>query len=81
LEPGQAAGQIAPAPGGDGVAIAVELGGDLEVGGLVPGGGPEDQPAAERQGLGSGPGSNQALELGALSAREGDRLREGEGHG
>jgi hypothetical protein len=51
-------GQIALAPGGDGVTIAVEFGGDLEVGRLVFGGGPEDQPAAERQGLGSRPGSN-----------------------
>jgi hypothetical protein len=73
-------GQIALAPGGDGVTIAAEFGGDLEVGRSVFGGGPEDQPAAERQGLGSRPGSNESLELGALSVREGDRLREWKGH-
>ena len=58
LEPRQAMGQIAVAPGGDGVTIAAGFGGDLEVGGPVFGGGPEDQPAAERQGLGSRPGAN-----------------------
>lgn len=58
------------APSGDGVAIAAEFGGDLEVGRLVLGGGPEDQPAAERQRLGSRPGSNQSLEFGAPSVRE-----------
>ena len=74
-------GQIALTPGGDGVPIAAEFGGDLEVGGLILSGGPEDQAAAEHQGLGGRAGSNQSLELGALSVREGDRLREGEGHG
>jgi hypothetical protein len=47
-EPREAPGQMAPAPSGDGVPIAAGFGGDLEVGGLVFGGGPEDQPAAER---------------------------------
>jgi hypothetical protein len=35
LEPHHTVGQIAASPGGDGVTITVELGGDLEVGGLV----------------------------------------------
>ena len=52
--------EIAVPPKRDGVAIAVELGGDLKVGGLVRVGGSEDQPASEDQGLRRGTGSNQA---------------------
>ena len=80
LEPRQTVGQIAVSPAPDGVAIAVELGGDWEVGGLVMVGGSEDQQAAEGQGLGCRTGSHQALELSALSFRQRDHLREGERH-
>src|SRR5258708_677637 len=44
--------EVALSPGPDGVPIAEELRGDLEVGGMIVGGGPQDDPAAEGQGLG-----------------------------
>lgn len=81
LEPRQTLGQIANSPAPDGVAITVELGGDLKVGGLVFVGRSEDQLAAEGQGLWCRTGSNQALELSVLSVRQRDRLREWERHG
>src|SRR5262249_26511349 len=80
LKPLQTVSQIAVSPGRDGVAIAVELSGDLEVGGLIFVGGSKDQAAAEGQGLGRGTGSNQALELGALGVRQRDRLCKGKRH-
>ena len=52
-----------------------------QVGGLLFVGGSEDQPAAEGQGLWCRTGSNQALELSALSVRQRDRLREWKRHG
>jgi len=80
LKPLQTVSQVAVSPGGDGVAIAVELGGDLEVGGSVFVGGSKDQATAEGQGLGCGTGSNQPREFSALGVRQSDRLREWERH-
>jgi hypothetical protein len=51
------------------VAITVELGSDLKVGGMVPVGGAKNQPASEDQRLGSGARSNQAFQLSALKIR------------
>ncbi len=62
------------------MAITVELGGDLKVGGMVLVAGSENQPASESQGLWRGASPNQSFQLGALSIREGDRLREWERH-
>src|SRR5690348_16299364 len=44
LQARQAVEEEAPPPGGDGVAVASELGGDVTVGGVVRGGGAEDEP-------------------------------------
>src|SRR4051812_47198928 len=56
LEAGEATGGEALAPLADGVAVAVEFGGDDLVGGAVVVGRPQDQTAAEGQCLGSGGG-------------------------
>jgi hypothetical protein len=44
------------------MAIASELGGDLEIGGLVGGGGPEDQATAKDECLRRGTGPHQSFE-------------------
>jgi hypothetical protein len=80
LETGQSLREVAIAPHRDGVAITVELGSDLKVGGMVPVGGSKNQPASEDQSLGSGARSNQAFQLSALTIRQCDSLREWERH-
>jgi hypothetical protein len=72
--------QIAVSPDPDGVALTVELSGDLKVGGMIVVGGSENQPAPEGQGLGRGTRSNQGLQLGVLSVRQRNTLREWERH-
>ena len=62
LKAGQSVLEIAVSPESSGVTIAGELGGDLEVGRLVVGGGPEDQPAAKDEGLRCGTGPHQGFE-------------------
>ena len=62
-EAAQAVGGEALAPLADGVAVAVEFGGDGLVGGPVRGRGPEDEAAAQGQGLGGGAGPDQGFEL------------------
>ena len=62
LKPGQPLPEIAVSPDPGGVAIAGELGGDLEVGGLVIASDPQDQPTAEDQGLRGGTGPHQGFE-------------------
>jgi hypothetical protein len=47
LQAGQAAGDEAGAPQADGVSVATHLGGDAPVGGVVGGGGPQDEAAAQ----------------------------------
>jgi hypothetical protein len=66
--------QIAVSPRRDGVAIAVELRGDLEVGGTIFVGSSKDQATAKSQGLRCGTGSNQAVELGTLGFGQRDRF-------
>jgi hypothetical protein len=56
------------------VAIAAELGGDLEVGGLVLVGGPQDQTAAKDQGLRRGTGTHQGFQPGPLGIGQVDAL-------
>jgi hypothetical protein len=73
-------GEETLAPAADGVAIAVELRGDVQVGGLVVGGGAEDDAAAEGEGLGGGAGAGQGLQSGALFGRESDDRGIGERH-
>lgn len=52
--------------------IAVELGGDVLVSGLIVLGGPEDESAAEGECLGSGAGLNEGVELSAVLVGEDD---------
>jgi hypothetical protein len=52
LQAGQAVFDEAGAPQADGVSVAAHFGGDAAVGGLVGGGGPQDEAAARGQGLG-----------------------------
>jgi hypothetical protein len=62
LQTAEPLGDKALAPLADGVAVATEFVGDLEIGGLLRIGGPQDEPAAEGQGLGSGARPKQALQ-------------------
>ena len=80
LESGQSLREVTVAPHPDGVAITVELGGDLKVGGMVPVVGSQNQPASEHQGLGGGARSNEALQLSALKVCERDSFRKWERH-
>src|SRR4051794_18998924 len=80
LKPGQPLPEIAISPDPGGMAIASELGGDLEVGGMILGGGSEDQAAAEDQGLGCGTGPHQGFEPSPLGIRQVDALGERSGH-
>ena len=54
------------APGGDGVVVAAQFLGDLEVGGPVVVGGSQDDPGAASQRLGCGSGAGQAEQVLAL---------------
>jgi hypothetical protein len=63
LQAGQAGGGEAFAPLADRVTVAVELLGDVLVGGVVVGSSLEDEPAAEGERLGSRAGADQVLEL------------------
>jgi hypothetical protein len=51
------------APLADGMAVAVEFGGDVLIGGVVGPGGTQDDAAAKDQGLRRGTGANQTFEL------------------
>jgi hypothetical protein len=66
--------EIAASPESGGVAIAGELGGDLEVGRMVLVSGPEDQAAAKDEGLRCGPGSQQGFEPSPVRLGEVDGL-------
>jgi hypothetical protein len=77
LQAGQALLEVAVSPLSDGVAVAVELRRELEVGGMVLRGGSQDDPAAEDQGLGRGAGADQGLEAGPLRVGQANDFREG----
>jgi hypothetical protein len=64
LQAFQALGSEALAPAADGVAIATQFGGDVLVGWAARLSGAQDDTAAEDQGLGGGPGTDQGFELG-----------------
>jgi hypothetical protein len=68
--------EIAVSPHPKGVAITPELGGDLEVGGLILVGGPEDQAATKDECLRRGTGSHPGLQPGSLGISQVDALRE-----
>jgi hypothetical protein len=61
-------------PESGGVSITAELGGDLEVGGVVVGGDPEDQATAKDEGLRCGPGPQQGFEPSSVRFGELDGL-------
>jgi hypothetical protein len=62
LQTGEAVFQKAVPPLADGMAVTVQLGSDLHVGGVVGVGRPQDQAAAKDQGLGRGTGAGQAFQ-------------------
>jgi len=70
---------FAPLP--DGVAVAVQLGGDELVGGFVALGGAQDDAAAEDEGLGGGAGADESLKFGAEFVGQFDGRSEGARHG
>src|SRR5262245_45583423 len=65
LKAHKALGDETLAPEAGGVAVAAESGGDLKGGGLVGAGGTQDEATAQDQGLGSGTGAAEGLELAA----------------
>jgi hypothetical protein len=73
LEAGEAVGDEAFAPLADRVAITLQFGGDLLVGGVVVAGGPEDESATPDQGLRSRTGTDQELELQSEGGGENDQ--------
>src|SRR3954468_24525274 len=81
LESLQAVGDEPFAPLADGMAVTVQLGGDVLVGGVVRGGGPQDDAAAEDQGLGGGGGADEGFESAAQRGLQVDDRGEGVGHG
>jgi len=81
LQTSQSVLQVAVSPYRDGAAIAPKLSGDLEVAGMIRGGGPENQPGSEDQGLRRGTGPDQGLELGTLWISQTNNLRERHRHG
>jgi hypothetical protein len=74
LKASQSVLEIAVSPESGGVAIAGELGGDLEVGGVVLVSGPEDQSAAKDQGLRCGTSPHQGFEPSPVRFGEVDAL-------
>jgi hypothetical protein len=80
LKPGQTLLQKAVSPDPDGVAITVELGGDLKVAGVILVSGSKDQSAPEGQDLRRGTSSNQGLQLSALRVCQRNGLCEWERH-
>lgn len=81
LEAGQAVpGEPLP-PLADGVPVAAEFRGDGLIGGSVGVGGPENDAAAEDQGLWGGPGPDEGFEVPADVGGEVEPGAEGEGHG
>jgi hypothetical protein len=63
------------------MAVATELGGDLEIGGVVVVGGPEDDAAAKGQGLRCGTGPHQGFEAVPLWFGQMDVLGDRSRHG
>jgi len=63
---------IAVTPECGGVAIAPEFGGDFEVGGMIGGGGSQDQATPKDQGLRSGSGAHQSFEPSSLRIGQSD---------
>ena len=72
MKAGQAMSDEAFPPLANGVPVAIQLLGELLVGGMVGSGSVEDEAAAESQGLRGGTGANQPLELVAEFGREDD---------
>jgi hypothetical protein len=66
LKAGQPVLEITFPPESGGVAIAGELGGDFEIGGLVLGGDPENQATSKDEGLRCGTGPHQGFEPGTI---------------
>jgi hypothetical protein len=62
------------------VALTVEFGSNLKIGGIVLVGGSENQPAAEHQSLWSGTRTNQCPQLSALGVGQTNSLGEWEWH-
>ena len=62
------------------MAIAVEVGGDALVVGLIVSGGAEDESAAEDEGLGRGAGAYEGVQLLAVMLREDDGRAKGTWH-
>ena len=72
LQSGQTRRHEAFSPQSDGVSIAVQFGGDVQVGGLVVLSSPEDEAAAEGKCLRSGASSYERLELLAVVVGQDD---------
>jgi hypothetical protein len=68
-------------PHSDGVAVAVQRGGDEVVGGVVILRGVQDDAAAQDKSLGRGAGADECLELGAEFGLQFDDGSEGARHG
>jgi hypothetical protein len=68
-------------PLADGVAIAPQFSGDLEVGRVVVSGGAQDDAAAESESLGGGTRPSKGFELGAKFVSQFDGRSEGARHG
>ena len=80
LEARQTLSNEAFPPLADGVPVAIQLLGELLVGGIVSGRGVQDEATAERQGLGSGTGADQGLEVLAEFRRQDDTRAKGTRH-
>ena len=63
MEAGEAVSDEAFPPLADGVPVAIQLLGQLLIGGVVSGRGVEDEPTAKGQGLGRGASADQGLQL------------------
>ena len=81
LESLQAFCDEAFAPLADGMAVTVQLGGDVLVGRVVRCGGPQDDATAEDQGLRRGAGADEGFESAAQRGIQVDDRGEGAGHG